>query len=194
MGRADILRGDRLYLRPLVGPDAFGAYPTWLNDAEACRGNSHHRFPYTQADASAYIRSAGTATHEIVFAIVVHARDRHIGNIALQRIRTIDRTAELSILIGDRTAWGRGYGTEAADLLCAFGFDRLGLHRISCGTFHDNDAMRKVALALGMREEGRRRGAAFKDGRFVDVIEYGVLREEFRARPSRPVRAAATAP
>jgi RimJ/RimL family protein N-acetyltransferase len=41
--------------------------------------------------------------------------------------------------------------------------------------------MQKLAGQLGMREEGRRRGAMWKRGRFVDVLEYGVLADEFRA-------------
>ncbi len=41
--------------------------------------------------------------------------------------------------------------------------------------------MRRVAERLGMREEGVRRQAAFKDGAYVDVVEYGVLRAEYES-------------
>lgn len=182
MDRFELLSGEHVYLRPLLESDSKGCYPDWLNDAEVSRGNSHHTFPYTASDAVQYIRAVSAARDALVLAVVARQGDRHVGNVALQHIRPIDRTAEFAILFGEREAWGRGYGTEAARLICAYGFTTLGLHRIGCGTFEHNEAMRKLALSLGMHEEGRRREAAFKDGRYVDIIEYGVLRDEFFAR------------
>ena len=66
--------------------------------------------------------------------------------------------------------------------MCAHGFLALNLHRIACGTFADNRAMLRLAAYLGMHEEGRRREAAFKAGRYIDVIEFGVLDNEFREK------------
>ena len=42
--------------------------------------------------------------------------------------------------------------------------------------------MRKLVEYLGMVEEGKRRQAVYKLGRYVDVIEFGVLRDEYRKR------------
>jgi len=42
--------------------------------------------------------------------------------------------------------------------------------------------MRKLALAMGMREEGRRRNHLWLDGGWVDVIEFGILRAEFGSK------------
>ena len=39
--------------------------------------------------------------------------------------------------------------------------------------------MRKLAAYLGMKEEGQRRQARYKLGRYVDVVEFGLLRDEF---------------
>lgn len=179
------LVGERLYLRALVESDADGPYPGWLNDEEVSRGNSHHLIPYTKDAAATYIRQTLNTGDALVLAIVLHRDHRHIGNIALQNIDHTARSAEFAILIGDKDAWGQGYGLEAGRLLIHHGFSAFGLHRIACGTFEHNEAMRRLAQALGMREEGRRRQSAFKSGRYVDVIEYGLLREEFRSRPGQ---------
>ncbi len=173
------LRGERVHLRPLLPEDAAGAYPEWLNDPEVCRGNTHHRFPYDRAAAADFIAAAGRAADSLTLAIVLTTENRHVGNVALQAIHPIYRSAEFAILIGDRPAWGTGIGREAAILICDHGFAELNLHRIACGTFADNLAMQKLASALGMKEEGRRREAAYKSGRFVDVIEFGVLRSDY---------------
>lgn len=173
------INGERIYLRALVESDAEGSYPTWFNDEETCRGNSHYVFPYTPDAAQAYIRLAAQSRDNLILAIVRREDDSHIGNIALQAIHPVYRSAELSIVIGDKSAWRKGYAKEAMRLLCDHGFGALNLNRIACGTFADNEAMKRLALAVGMQEEGRRRQAAFKQGRYVDVIEYGVLKSDY---------------
>ena len=154
-------------------------YPTWFNDAEVCRENSHHIFPYTLEEAREYIQQPDKDRHHLILAIVTRKDDTHIGNIALDNINYINRTAELTIVIGDKSCWRKGYGKEAARLICDHGFLALNLNRIACGTFENNVGMRKLAKYLGMREEGRRRQAIYKLGRYVDIIEYGVLRDEY---------------
>lgn len=173
------LTGERLFLRPLVEADADGPYVAWFNDAEVCRGNSHHVFPYTREQALSYIRQSVQSREMLVLAMVLKSDQRHIGNIALQGIHTLNRSAEFAIVIGDKAAWGQGYGYEAAALLFQHAFQTLNLRRIACGTFADNAGMIKLAAALGMKQEGVRRQAAFKEGQYQDVIEYGLLRDEF---------------
>lgn len=176
------LSGENLYLRPLSDADAQGAYTSWLNDAEVCSGNSHHVYPYTENEALSYIQACRQNKNALTLAMVLKEGDTHIGNIALQSIQWVHRTAEFAILLGDRRHWGKGYGREAGALLVAHGFSALGLNRIACGTFAGNSGMRQLALSLGMKEEGVRRQAAFKDGKHVDVVEFGILREEWDAR------------
>ncbi len=57
------------------------------------------------------------------------------------------------------------------------GFKKLNLHRIYCGTAATNKAMNQLALKLGMKEEGIRKEHLFLDGLWVDVVEYGILRQ-----------------
>ena len=179
--RPRFLQGPRLYLSPLEETDLAGPYPAWLNDELACKGNSHHVYPYPVAKAADFLRSISQTSEELVLAIVLNESDKHIGNVALSRIHPVYRTAEFAILLGDTEEWGKGYGREAASLLVGHAFSALNLRRIACGTFATNAAMCALALALGMRQEGVRRQAAYKDGAYVDVVEFGVLRQEFEA-------------
>ncbi len=180
------LAGPRVYLRALLEGDADGPYPKWFNDAEVCRGNSHHVFPYTREGALAYISHAGQTRDSLILAVILREGHRHIGNIALQGIHPVNRCAELSIVIGERDVWGAGYANEAASLIVAHGFTELNLERIECGTFASNVAMQKLALKLGMKEEGRRRRAIFKNGGYEDVVEFGLLRDEFERTKKSP--------
>ena len=179
------LEGKRIYLRSLVETDADGPYSTWFNDEEVCAGNSHHVRPFTREAALDYIRYARQTNDSLILAIVIREGDRHVGNIALGSINRLFRSAEFSIVIGDKSIWGEGYSKEAAYLLCDHGFATMNLHRIGCGTFQDNEPMKKLAAALGMKAEGQRREAAFKHGRYVDIIEFGVLRDEYESLRNR---------
>ena len=173
------LSSERLILRALEESDADGDYPGWLNDEEVNRGNAHHRDPYTRESALEYIRRVRDSQRELVLAMTLKDSGRHIGNIALQKIDPVYRSAEFAILLGAKDLWGKGYAKEAGHILCDHGFFTLNLRRIHCGTFASNVAMQKLAEYLGMVLEGRRRQAAFKDGLWLDIVEYGVLQDEY---------------
>jgi len=153
-----------------------------VGDAEVCAGNGHHRFPYTREGAEKFIQYAHTTEDEIILAMVLKESNRHIGNLALKKLDLINRTAELAILVGEKDCWGKGYSKEACKLIMAHGFQILQLNRIACGTFSTNEGMIRLAAALGMKEEGRRREAVFKEGQYLDVIEFGILRSEWSAK------------
>ena len=168
-----------MLLRGLTEEDCQGAYPSWLNDSEVCRYNSHNRSLYRREDALAYVRQVRQSSVHLVMAITLAENGRHIGNISLQNLDEVNRSAELAILVGEKDCWGKGYSAEAGRLLLQHGFVQLELNRIYCGTPEQHIAMQKLARVLGMREEGRRRQAFFKEGHFQDLVEFSILREEY---------------
>jgi RimJ/RimL family protein N-acetyltransferase len=134
------------------------------------------------------VRRTRGARDQLVLAMVLRENDQHFGNIALTHIDTVRRSAEFAILVGEKNFWSKGYGEEAGRLLLDHGFFTLNLHRICCGTFSTNVGMQRLAEKLGMQLEGRRREAAFKDNQWLDILEYGVLREEHVERFGQPAR------
>lgn len=176
------LRGVTIYLRALERRDLDGNYFQWLNDEEVCRHNSHAVFPNSEKRMADYFAFAQDARDAVVFAIVTHSGDRHIGNVSLLDIDWIGRSANFAILIGEREFWGTGVGHEAGTLVVEYGFERLNLHRIYCGTSSNNIGMQKLAEKLHMVKEGVRRQALYKLGEYVDIVEYGLLRDEYLAR------------
>lgn len=173
------LEGEKVNLRPLLKSDANGSYPNWLNDADVCRGSSHHVFPYTKEQADNYIQQSTESNNALILAIVDKQSSTHIGNIALQKINWLYRKAEFAILLGDKSYWSKGVGTEAGLLVIKHGFKAMNLNRIECATFSNNLGMIKLAQKLGMQAEGVRKQAAFTDGEFVDIHEFGLLNESY---------------
>ncbi len=173
------LANEIVTLRPLTVEDLNGGYPHWFDSEEVCRGNNHHRFPLTLRQLEAYIENANSDRSQLVLAIVDRITGIHVGNIALSGIDWINRSAELTIVIGEHNQWHKGYGYSACRLVVEHAFKSLQLHRIGMGTFSSNIGMQKIGEKLGFKREGIRRQAAFKNAQYIDIIEYGLLREEY---------------
>ncbi len=168
---------ERYYVRPLNESDLDGPYPTWFEDQEVCRFNGHGKFFQNRQSIRDFVLTANSEK-QVVWAMC-HVDDGHIGNISLQNISFVNRTAEFAILLGDRRHWGKGVGQLAGMVLLKHGFQKLNLERIYCGTADTNVGMKKLAITLGMIHEGTRRSHLFLEGERVDIVEYGVLRPEF---------------
>ena len=172
------IKGEDIYLRGLTEEDVDGPWLDWFNDAEVCRFNNHHRFPSNGAALQDYLSSVTNSKKALFLGIFSTFGDTHLGNISLQNIDWINRSAEFAIIIGAKDSWKKGVGYEAGRLIIDHGLRELNLHRIFCGTSADNLGMQKLALKLGMSEEGRRRDSMFKNGQYVDIIEYGLVMQE----------------
>jgi ribosomal-protein-alanine N-acetyltransferase len=68
--------------------------------------------------------------------------------------------------------WGKGIMTEAIPLICAYGFERLGLHRIEGIVETENINSRKALLKLEFRHEGTMKECEVKNGKFISLDIY----------------------
>ena len=100
-----------------------------------------------------------------------------VGVCTLEEVDGRSRAAVLGIWIAE-AHWRRGYGTDAVRTLCRFGFREMNLQRIGLSVYETNPGGVRVYEKVGFKEEGRRRRAEFVDGRYVDVIEMGLLVDE----------------
>ena len=105
------------------------------------------------------------------------AASRHIGFIGLHAINWRHRAGTGGILIGERSAWGQGYATDAVRVRTRFAFAQLGLHRINGHTF--NPAMKRVYEKAGYRHEGTARKMFWRDGQWYDVSLFAILEEDW---------------
>lgn len=165
------------HVRAFRESDLVGPYRDWFEDQDVCRFNSHGKLFRNELYFRAFWENLNR-NDQVVWAIC-HREHGHIGNISLSAISHINRNAEFAILLGDKRHWGCGVGKLAGMQLLRHGFDKLNLNRVHCGTAETNASMRKLALAMGMQEEGRRRSHLWLEGAWVDVIEYGIMRAEF---------------
>ncbi len=172
-----VLRTARLVLRSLALTDV----PTVTRLAgarEVAATTLRIPHPYAEEHARQFISACpaeAEAGRAFVFAIT--AGDELCGAVGLH-IEAQHRHAELGYWIGV-PYWGRGYATEAARAVVAFGFETLKLERVFAHHFAQNPASGRVLQKIGMRHEGRMRHHFLKWDQFVDAELYGVLRSEF---------------
>ncbi len=179
------VRGERVGLRALDKTDIGPHYLNWLQDRDVTRHMETGAFPLTLDDLHRYYAQHTTQSASpptcVFFAIQHLAANRHIGNIKLEPIHWLHRTATLGIVIGDRAFQGQGLGHEAMRLCLQYAFGRLGLRKVSLGVLANNT--RAVALyeRLGFVMEGCKRREYWSDGAFHDAHMMGLFAEEFAA-------------
>ena len=169
---------DGYHVRGMRESDLNGPYLSWFEDQEVCKYNSHGKF-FRNAQWFRDFYEGLNRDDQVVWAIC-HRDDGHIGYVSLQSIAAINRNAEYAILIGNRKHWRKSVGMNASLVPLRHGFEKLNLERIYCAAASENAAMQRLAQSIGMVEEGRRRKHLFIDGGWQDMVEFGVLRDEFK--------------
>ncbi len=104
-----------------------------------------------------------------------------IGTIGLYEINNRHQRAIWRIRL-DPSRQGKGYATEAINLMLDYGFNTLNLNKIISDSFADNEAIVKLTLKLGFKQEGLLVGHYFHHGEFRDAIQFGLLRKDFNSK------------
>jgi len=170
---------DDVGIKRLTEEELAGDYPYWFEDEEVHKYNSHWSNPKTLKSVSKFIDDLEFDSTQLVFSIYSVKNNKHIGNISLQNIDSFNQSAEMAFLFGDRDYWGKGYAFLASKIIINHGFNHLNLKRLYLGCLEKNTAMCKLSIKLGFLKEGLRRRAIFSGGDFNDVVEYGLLKDEY---------------
>lgn len=115
-------------------------------------------------------------------SFAIEADDKYIGGCALFHFDQIAHTCEMGIGIGDRAYWGYGYGRDAIRVLLDYAFRLRNLHKVWLTVNSDNERAIRSYERCGFVEEGRLRKHVWNNGRYIDLVYMGVLREEWEAR------------
>jgi RimJ/RimL family protein N-acetyltransferase len=115
------------------------------------------------------------------FTIRGREDDRLLGFVRIEGIEWTHGTGSLKVAIDDPVERGKGYGSEALQLIMRFAFSELNLYRLSAVVGGDNPAALKFFQRFGFIEEVRRRKALLRDGQTWDSIHLGLLRDEWMA-------------
>jgi [ribosomal protein S5]-alanine N-acetyltransferase len=169
------IRTERLILRPFSLVDAPDVIRL-ASDKRVYESTLLIPHPYGEGTAESWISTHQAVFYEqggAIFAICL-TNGPLIGAISLNRAGRFNR-AELGYWIGSEY-WNCGYCTEAVKAVLSYGFNDLGYHKISARHFVGNLASGRVMQKAGMVREGVLRDEVVKDGRYIAVEVYGILR------------------
>ena len=197
MERRWIVEGERVGLSAMVREEFVERWDT-LNDPELAmlltwptsgdRTGVPGRPPYTREDREASWEAITGSRSVAAFDLRMVADGRFIGEAALSRITWPSASAEIAVAILDAADRGSGCGSEAVTLLAAYGFDGLGLHRVTLRYLALNRAVvrgvERDGAAVGARVVGVEHESEWAFGGWQDTVLVEILASEFPPHPA----------
>ncbi len=173
--------GDKVELGP-VQREYLAKYVEWMNDWETSRFLVPGvPFLLNLEDETDWFEQRRKDKNSMVFAILALPERQLIGNCGLHNLDWKNRSAVFGIIIGEKTFWNKGYGTDATRTLLRFAFEQLGLNRVELEVYAFNPRAARAYEKAGFRRDGVRRAALYRDGKFHDIYLMGILREDWDA-------------
>ncbi|GAB2934904.1 GNAT family protein [Nonomuraea fastidiosa] len=172
------LKGERVTLCP-VGPEHAEGLFELVSDPEVRRlTGSRARFDL-ESLRTWYATRAGHADR-LDLAITVDGA--FVGEVVLNELDTDNLSCNLRIALIGARAFGKGYGSEAIELVLGHAFRTTPLHRVRLEVFDFNERARHVYEKAGFVMEGVERDALLWEGEWHDVVVMAILRPEWQAR------------
>lgn len=173
---------DRLLLREFVEED-WQAVLAYQSDPRYLRYSSWTG--RTEADARAFVgmflgHQAEDPRRKFQLAATLRSNGVLIGNCGVRVNDPELGEANIGYEL-DPEHWGRGYATEAARAILAFGFTDLSLHRVWAECVAENVGSAHVLEKLGMRREAHFREHWRIRDRWWDTLTYAILVDEWGA-------------
>ena len=107
--------------------------------------------------------------------------DEILGVVSLASVDHLNQSAELHIMIGEKKDQGKGIGTFAVSEMLKHAFFNMNLQRIELTVLEENKRAQRLYEKCGFVQEGLKRRAKYKNGRYVNMLLYGLLKDDFVA-------------
>lgn len=177
-----LVETGRLRLRPFTEADVDALWPivsdpvvprqmTWTAHAD-------------RKDTLAYIRETHAQLEDgSALTLAIEHEGVAVGSVSLDAIRwhqralRVDR-AELAYWLAP-ALWGQGFVTEASRALIQFGFDIVGLHKVTVGCLESNIGSRRVIEKVGFQLVGRALDDVWREGRWETQLRYELLARDY---------------
>ena len=144
----------------------------------------------TREQADEWLRWMGSyfAAHDgLRWGITLQQDRTFIGSAGIHNWNREARYAEIGYDIA-QPYWGNGYATEVTHAIINFGINHMHLNRIEADIIAGNDASIRVLEKLGFQQEGILRERTYKDGKYHDILLFGLLSKDFEiSRITHPV-------
>ncbi len=166
----------RLTIAPFGEERLTERYVSWLNDPEVVAQSVLRFRNHTIETCRAYLTSFQGSDDQFLAIVCKSDELGHIGNMTI-RVDARNGLADLSILIGEKRAWGKGFAAEAWMAVCDHLLQSGAVRKVTAGTLATNTRMLELMRRVGMEDDGRRKDHMIVEGRPVDVIFAALFRD-----------------
>jgi RimJ/RimL family protein N-acetyltransferase len=170
--------GERIALRAVEERD-LPSLQRWANDPEIQSMLGGWHFPISEKDQRKWFEALTFNSVNQRFAIEARGEGL-IGTANIVSIDWQNRTAFHGMLLGEKSAHGKGYAQEVVKKIMQYSFEELGLERLDTDIIEYNEpSIRLYTEKCGWKVEGVRRSWYFRKGKRWDKIIVGVSREDY---------------
>lgn len=183
------LTGEKVLLRPFIAAD-IPALRAAMQDPEVLRltGSVHddnEEYGRDPARDEQFRQWRNAQSDRLDLAVIDYATGQCIGEVVLNEWDEGNRSCNFRTMLGP-AGRDRGLGTEALSMIVGYGFERLGLHRISLEVYAFNPRARHVYEKAGFIAEGVLREALRFNGEWIDATVMSILAPEWARHRGRP--------
>ncbi|MCP3932287.1 MAG: GNAT family N-acetyltransferase [Bacteroidetes bacterium] len=176
----EIVRGNKISLRPITIDDCTQDYVNWLNNPKVNNALETRFEKQTINSIREFVVNMQQSDNSHLFAIILNKTNQHVGNIKVGPVNFNHMFGDISYFIGDPEFWNKGLATEAVYLITRFAFQYLQLHKCMAGVYASNKGSCHVLEKVGYNKEGRIVNQYKGIDGWEDHILYGMLSEEFK--------------
>ena len=171
------VEGKRIFLREIRLSDANKNYCCWMNDPEMNQYLESRFEKWSIKKLKSYVSAIKKNPSYVFLAIIAKNRNKHIGNIKIGPVDRVHKLADVGIIIGEKSFWGKGFAAEAIKLVVDYAFNKLGLHKLTAGAYSNNIRSIKAFKKAGFSVEGVRKKHYLCNGDYVDGVLLGIVRK-----------------
>ncbi len=179
------IEGKKCYLTTfsdshLESPEYF----SWLSDYEVMRyiGRSEYFKPFRMDIVRSYVESLWANPYCAFFAVHAKDDDAFIGTFKINFSDAeglMTRSADVGIMIGDRSRWGKGFAIDILLCGCKHAFEKLNARKLTAGANASNPAVIKAFEKIGFKREACLRQKLLAENQYHDHILLGCFKDEF---------------
>jgi ribosomal-protein-alanine N-acetyltransferase len=171
-----IVTGSLIELRRFSQEDVTPAYVGWLNDPLVVRYSNQRFLQHSLLTCQAYL-AGFKGSPNLFWSIRRKDNGLAVGTMTAY-LAEPHGTADMGILLGDRTVWGQGFGLDAWKTLLHWLIDSQHIRKVTAGTLACNLPMLRLMEKSGMRLEATKRAQEIVDGVEQDIHYFARFRND----------------
>lgn len=172
------IQGEKVVLRAIELYDS-DLLLDLINDSDTEKMLGGNSFPVSKESQNKWIEAQENRNNVLRCIIALkNDTEKGLGTIILSDIDYKNGVAQVHIKMAKGEGRGKGYGTDALQTVVRYAFNELRLNCIYADVLSYNIPSQRLFEKCRFRKDGLLRSRIFKNGEYVDVISYSILKEE----------------